>query len=192
MSGRVALGALLVGAGIVWLLAATDVVEVSFRTAVALLLVGLGVAIVLARGRSRLLLLLGVVVALAAVPAFLADEDVWSGGVGNATERPTREAELGPFRQAIGKLTVDLTAPALALDGAVIEASVGVGQLVVVVPADADVTVDAHVGIGSARALGRSENGVDVTLAAISGTSGRDEVDLEVDVGVGSLRVRER
>jgi hypothetical protein len=192
VSSRLALGAILVGAGIAWLLAAADVVELSYRAAVALLLLAIGLGIVLARGRSGVLVVLGLLVVLAAVPVFLVDDDVWSGGVGDATERPSARVELEPFVHAIGKLTVDLRSPALDLDGAVVEASVGIGELVVLVPEDVDVTLDAHVGVGNAEALGRTESGIDVDLRGISSTSGAEELDLVIEVGIGDVRVQQR
>jgi hypothetical protein len=192
VSGRLALAAILVGSGIVWLLAAAGVIELSYRSAVALLLLAIGLGIVLARGRSRVLVVLGLLAALAAVPVFLVDDDVWSGGVGDATERPSARAELEPFEHAIGKLTVDLRSPALDLDGAVVEASMGIGELVVLVPEDVDVTLDAHVGIGNAEALGRTESGIDVDLRGISSTSGAEELDLVLEVGIGDVRVQQR
>ena len=69
------------------------------------------------------------------------------------------------------------------------EASLGIGDLLVLVPADTDVTVDAHVGVGNIQALGREENGIDADLERISGTAGAQEVELELEVGIGSIRV---
>ena len=62
-------------------------------------------------------------------------------------------------------------------------------DLLVLVPADTDVTVDAHVGVGNIQALGREENGIDADLERISGTAGAQEVELELEVGIGSIRV---
>ena len=59
----------------------------------------------------------------------------------------------------------------------------------VLVPAETDVTVDAHVGIGNIQAFGREENGIDADLERISGTAGAQEVELDLEVGIGSIRV---
>lgn len=192
MSGRLALGALLVGAGVVWLLAATDVIDISYRTAIGLALLAIGLALVLVRRGVGLLVVLGILVAVAALPALLIDRDLLTGGVGKAIERPETRTELEPFRHGIGKLTVDLTAPDLDLDGATVEASIGIGELVVLIPDDTDVTVDIDVGIGNAEALGRTESGLGVGLSGISGTSGAQELDLELDAGIGNVRVQQR
>lgn len=192
MSGRVALGLLLVGAGTLWLLSRADVVELSFRTWIGVLLVGIGFAIALSSGHRRLLVLVGVILVLVGLPVFLVDEDLFDGGIGDATETPRTSADLEPYRQGIGKLTVDLTADGLPLDEETVEASLGIGELVVLVPSDVDYRLDAHVGVGNAEALGETESGVDVDLDRISGTAGRQEMTLELDVGIGNLRVDER
>jgi predicted membrane protein len=131
-------------------------------------------------------------VVLAGIPALLVDHDVFSGGIGEATETPMSSADLDTFRQGIGKLTVDLTTVGLDLDGETVEASVGIGELLVLVPPDTDIAVDAHVGIGNVQALGEEENGVDVDLEKISGTSGAQEVTLDLEVGIGNIRVEQR
>jgi hypothetical protein len=189
MTARVAVGVLLVGAGGLWLLSSAGIVDLSYRTSIGLLLIAIGAAIALVPGGHGLLVTLGVLVALIGLPALLTDEDVFSGGVGEALEAPSTRAEIIPFRQAIGKLTIDLTAPGLDLDGARVEGSLGIGELVVLVPESADVALELHVGIGNAEAFGETESGIDVDLDRLSGTSGTQELALELDAGIGNVRV---
>ncbi len=189
MRGRSALGLLLVGAGVLWALEVADVVDLAYATWIGLILIGIGFALALTRGRYGLLVLVGVLVVLAGLPALVVEGDVLEGGIGDAEEAPESSFELDPFRQGIGKLTVDLTDPALDLDGRTVEASVGIGDLLVLVPVGTDASVDAHVGAGNIDAFGENENGVDVRLTTISGTSGTQEVDLELEVGIGNIRV---
>ncbi len=192
MSGRIALGVLLLGGGIVGLLWAAGVVDPSYATLVGLSLIGIGLAIALTRGQHGVLIVLGILIALAGIPALLLDDDLLEGGIGEATERPETASDLEPFRQAIGKLTVDLTEPGLDLDGERVEASLGVGELLVLVPSDTDVTLDAHIGAGNIEAFDEDENGFDVDLESISGTSGSQELELRLDAGVGNIRVERR
>jgi hypothetical protein len=189
MSGRIAFGAVIVGAGVLWLLSEADVVDLSFTTWVGILLIGLGIAIALSRGSHRLLVVVGILVALVGIPALFVDDDLLSGGVGESTKRPETTADLEPFRHAVGKLTVDLTAPNLDLDEQTVEASVGIGELLVLVPEETDITVDAHVGVGNADVLGEEENGFDVDFSSISGTSGTQELTLDLEAGIGDIRV---
>lgn len=192
MSGRVPLGLVFLTAGLLWLLAVTDTVDLSYQTWIGVLLIVIGLAIALVPGRHGLLVLLGVLVAIAGVPALVVSGNVFSGGVGEQVEAPSTTAGLEPFRHGIGKLTVDLTSPDLDLDGASVEASIGIGELVVLVPPDTDVALDARVGIGNIEALGRSQSGIGISLDWISGTSGRAELDLEVNAGIGNVRVERR
>lgn len=189
MKGPGALGLILLGAGILWLLTAADVVDLSYTTWIGLLLIGIGLAIALIPGKHGFLVFVGILVVLAGVPALLVDGDVFQGGIGDEVETPRTRGDLEPFRHGIGKLTVDLTEPGLELDGATVEASVGIGELLVLVPLDTDVSLEAHVGVGNAQAFGEEENGVDVDLTTISGTSGSQELDLELEVGIGDVRV---
>ena len=189
MSGRAGLGIVLLAAGALWLLAATDVVDLSYRVGVGILLVVVGLAIALSRSHRGPLVLVGILVVLAGIPALFVDNDLWTAGVGDETVTPAATADLEPFEHGIGKLTVDLRAPGLQLDDETVVASLGIGDLLVLVPADTDVKVDAHAGIGNIEALGGSEDGLDVDLERISGTSGAQEVELELEVGIGSIRV---
>lgn len=189
MRGRVALGAVLLGAGVLSLLSATDVVDLSYPTWVGFVLIGIGVAIAFVPGRHPVLVVLGILVALAGIPALVADEKLFEGGVGDSVERPESSRQLEPFRQAIGKLTVDLTSPDLDLDEVTLEASIGIGELVVQVPDDTDVSLDIHVVAGNADGLGETKSGLDVDLTSISGTSGSQELDLKLDAGFGNVRV---
>jgi predicted membrane protein len=190
MTSRAGLGVVLLAGGALWLLAATDFVDLSYPVAIGILLILIGVVIALTPGRHGLLVLLGILVALAGIPALFVDSDLWDEGIGEAVERPESSSDLVPFEHGIGKLKVDLTAPGLDLDGETVEASLGIGDLEVIVPDDVDVDLDAHVSTGNIDAFGDEENGFDVDVAGITGTSGTQELVLELEVGIGNLRVR--
>jgi hypothetical protein len=192
MTSRAGLGIVLLAGGILWLLAATDFVDLSYEVAIGATLVLIGVAIALTPGRHTLLVLIGILVALAGIPALFVDTDVWDEGIGDAREMPESDVDLEPFAHGIGKLTIDLTTPGLDLDGENVHAKLGIGDLEVLVPADVDIDLDAHVGVGNIQAFGEEENGIDVDLSGLSGTSGSQELVLELDVGIGNIRVQVR
>ena len=84
----------------------------------------------------------------------------WNGGVGNRRIAPV-VLDAGPYdyRLAIGQLTVDLShAP---LDGRTVSvsATTKIGELAVVVPSEAAVTIDTHVGAGQSRSSGGTATG---------------------------------
>ena len=189
MTSRLAVGLVLLATGTLWLLSAADVVDLSYGAWIGVLLVVVGLAIALVPGRHGVLVVVGVLLAVAGIPALLVGPEVFRGGVGERIETPSEAAELDDFRQGIGRLVVDLTSPDLDLDEATVEASIGVGELVVRVPDDVDVTVEIRVGIGNAEAFGRTESGLGVTLERISGTSGSQELELDLAAGIGNVRV---
>jgi hypothetical protein len=192
MTSRVAVGAVLLATGVVWLLAALGVVELTYRAWIGIVLIAIGLTIMLLPGRHGTLVVLGVVVALAGLPALLVDGDVVAGGVGERTEIPASAAELETYRHGVGKLTIDLSSFAVDVERPLVRASVGIGELLVLVPSGSDVLVDAHAGIGNVELPEASRSGVDVDLeASVHGEIG-GEVRLELDVGIGSIRVEQR
>lgn len=189
MIRRVAFGAVLLGAGLVAVLALAGVVDLSYPTWVGVSLVVLGLAIATVPGGNGLLVVVGILIALVGVPALVVDPSLLDEGVGDAVAAPKSAADIEKFEHGIGRLTVDLTAADLPLDGVTVEARVGIGELVVLVPADTDVRFDIHVGAGHAEAFGKTEDGFDVHLDGITSTSGSQEVDLELEVGAGNVRL---
>jgi hypothetical protein len=191
MTSRVALGALLLGAGVAWLLSIADVLDLSYQTWIGLLLIAIGLAIALTPQHHGLLVVLGVVVLLAGLPALVVG-DVFTGDIGDAIEAPTTRAEIVPYEHGVGKLTVDLTSPGLSAEDLDVDAHVGIGELLVLVPNAPEVVVDAHVGIGNIDALGETEDGVDVNLDDRIPGSNSQEISLELDVGIGDIRIQRR
>ena len=189
MTSRVALGVILLGGGVVWLLSNAGVLDFSYQTWIGISLVAIGLAIAFTPGHHGLLTLLGILVILAGLPALVVG-DLITGGVGDAIEAPATPAELAKYEHGIGKLTVDLTAPGLADEDLDVEASLGIGELLVLVPGAADVTVDARVGIGNVDALGTQEAGIDVDVDEELPGAGEQEISLDLEVGIGNVRIR--
>ena len=191
MTGRVVLGALLLGAGGLWLLSNAGVFDLSYQTWIGLLLIAIGLAIALTPGPHGLLVVLGVAVTLAGLPSLVVGE-VFTGDVGEALETPATPAELIPYEHGVGKLTLDLTSPDLRVEDVDVEARIGIGELLVLVPDGVEIVVDAHVGIGNIDALGETESGVDVDLDSRIPGAGAPEISLELDAGIGDIRVQRR
>jgi hypothetical protein len=165
--GHVVLGAILVLIGVGWLLEALDVADVPWRFLLPAALIIVGVALVFgARTGSHgglvttgvaltvLVLLAGAIEVLVDVP--------FTGGVGDETYRPTTMVD-DEYRLGVGKLTVDLR-DAEALAGREIEASVILGELLVIVPPDVPLVVAAQSGVGEVVVLGQQSGGLTVQL----------------------------
>jgi phage shock protein PspC (stress-responsive transcriptional regulator) len=192
----VVLAVLLVGGGVAWLLDALDLVEVDWtdRLALGLVVVGVGLLIAAWRGRAWALVPVGLLFALLIVTAEALVVPV-DAGTGEQTEIVDTPAELARDHELFaGQLTLDLRdVPLSAGETATVEAAVGAGQLRVLVPEDATVTVDADVRIGEVASDGgpdANESGVGLDERfTLAGAARGPEIDLDLFVGFGSLEV---
>lgn len=191
MTNRIVLGALLLGAGALWLLSNAGVLDLAYQTWIGLVLIAIGLAIALIPGPHGLLVVLGIGVTLAGLPSLVVGE-VITGEVGEGLEAPATPAELVPYEHGVGKFTLDLTSPELLAEDVDAEARIGIGELLVLVPDAAEIVVDAHVGIGNIDALGETESGLDVDLDSRIPGAGAYEISLELDAGIGDIRIERR
>jgi hypothetical protein len=191
MRGSVALGGVLAALGVIWLLEATDTVDLDTGLWVGIVLVGIGVGVIAAPpgGARAILILIGVLVAL--IGGTLAATNVeFSGGIGERNESPTSLDELeDPYELGIGSLKLDLTQLDLDEDTTV-RAQIGIGELVVTVPAARRVSVDAELGVGDIQALGEEEDGFDSDLRTEEDRGVGPVLRLDLEGGIGSIRVR--
>ena len=115
----------------------------------------------------------------------------WNGGVGNRRVAPV-VLSAGPYdyRLAIGQLTVDLSKS--PLEGAAVEvsATTKIGELAVIVPPDAAVTIESHVGAGQSTIFGRDRDGLNVTDHVVdTPVNASGSLHLDLDVAIGQLTV---
>ena len=185
---RLVLGVVLLVLGVMWLLGVTNVVEVSPLPLLdgALIIVGLTLLVGARTGRHSGLIALGIVLTVVLAAASTFDIRL-SGGVGQRTFTPHSLADLDArYDLAIGQLTIDLRDVQVGSSIVVVEARVGIGELIVHVPA---VPVEAHgrAGLGQVTILGQDDSGFDVDLVVRSpqpsGTGGFLSLDLSVGVG---------
>jgi hypothetical protein len=201
--GRLILGLVLVGIGVIWLLEALDVVNVSFLAVLPAALIVIGVVLLVAArtGRHSGLIVLGIIITVILTIASSFDIRL-RGGVGDRTERPSTLAEVQrEYHLSMGQLTLDLRRLPLPAGAQVgITASVGLGQLTVRVPAlapgqpPADVQLVGHAGAGQVSAFGREANGLDATLRYPGGPTTRGgpetiHIFLRLSVGLGQIEV---
>lgn len=194
--GRLAVAVALVVAGLAALLDNLGVFDLNTRRLLALLLLVVGVALLVGAwwGTARWLIVIGALL----VPALLSMSIVDSfgfprrGPFGDRTWRPTSRAEVAkPFELGFGDLTLDLTRLPLSADATHVTADVGMGDVEVIVPTDADVTVSSRVGFGQLDVFGRRRDGGG--LRAIDHASGQDgagRLVLDIEDGHGDVTVR--
>lgn len=160
--------------------------------ALGLLLVVLG----LAGWRAGFVAFLATVLAIAALSSTVVPTGIQlSGRVGDATWAPTSIAADANYHLGVGDGVLNLSKlPTEGLSEARIPASVGMGELKVIVPAGLTVTVVGHVGLGEILLTGEdlvdtsSKSGSDVSRSVVVG-DGPTEVIVDAGVGIGQLTV---
>lgn len=199
--GRLTAGVLLVVLGVAWLLHRLEVVDLGVIEvlALALLVVGLGLLIGSWWGRSRGLILWGVLLTLvlavaSTVQTSVADAGVIaSSGVGERTWAPSTAEEIEPsYELGVGEATLDLSRTDFDGESIAVSARVGMGELTVYVPDDVDVTVDGTIRVGDMRLLDTTAGGVGTVSRTVADNVDDPEATLSVEarVGIGNLVVQ--
>jgi phage shock protein PspC (stress-responsive transcriptional regulator) len=158
--------------------------------AMGLLLVGLG----LAGWRAGFVAFLAVVLAITALSSTVVPTGIHAGGpVGDATWAPTSVTAGTNYHLGAGNAVLDLGGLATkGLSQARLPASVGLGELRVLVPQGLTVTVVGHVGLGEillpADAGNNGQGGMGVARSVVIG-QGPTEVVVDAGVGLGQLTV---
>ncbi len=163
--------------------------------ALALAVVGAGLVVGAWVGRSRGLIVIGLVLALATAAAVGVERvDTISKDRVDVTVRPTTLAALpASVKYGVGNATYDLRAIDFTNADVASALSIGAGEIIVIVPRDVDVTVAANVGVGQADLFGAGSGGPGVqrTVTDLGGDGrGGGALDLTLDAGVGHLEVR--
>lgn len=158
-------GGVLVLIGLIWLLERTGAIDMSVTAVLALATMQVGISLMLlARdGAHSGLVVLGTVLALLALLTAAAPFEGFQGGVGDRVIEMTSVDDIRPDHNlAMGKLTIDLRGIDDLETATSLSASVGMGELIVRVPADTEFSVEGRVGAGQIEILGRVTDGVGV------------------------------
>lgn len=183
-------------AGVLVALDLADVISLPSVVLFAVLtaIVGLGLVVGSVLGRARWLVVPGVLLALvtaatASVPTYA------SGQTGNTVWAPTSVASIATsYEWGAGDVTLDLT-PVAPTGRTPVKAGLGAGTLTVLLPPTARAVVNASVGVGSitmpdgsvSSGFGRH---TEQTLVGPSGPAAAGTFVLDLNVGVGELKVR--
>ncbi len=164
--------------------------------ALALAVVGLGLLVGAWYGRARSLVFWGALLALVTTVTSVAGHAVGampSRGV-DETVTVTQVGQLpSADRYGAGRVEYDLSGLDVAGGSVSMRSQIGFGEIVVVVPPDVDVTVDARAGVGGLSLFGRESGGVDDrvrrTDVGADGPGG-GSLALTLYAGFGHLEVR--
>lgn len=188
--GGITAGAVLVVLGGMAVAAAAGWIEPAFAdyVAAALATIGLGLVVGAFVGRSVALIVIGVLlIPLLFITRFIPFPI--EGKVGEFTYRPTTPAAVEEsYELGAGSLTLDLRALDLAAGQAVtVSTEVGAGEIIVRLPADVDVAVDASVGIGELRVFEWQRGGIGLDRTTETGPD--PQITLTAEAGFGSIRI---
>jgi phage shock protein PspC (stress-responsive transcriptional regulator) len=191
--GPPAVGLLIAGLGVVGLLDVATGWSIDWRIVLAAAAVVLGglIAAGAASGHrvgSVVLLALAVLAAFAIavavrVPLF--------AGIGDRTVNPTTYASVHSlYEQGIGNLDVDLSGVSFPAGETHVKSTLGIGDLVVHVPSDVTVQVDARASTGEVNLFGRIDSGTTVhDRVTDPGTDTTRVLVLDARVGLGQVEV---
>ena len=183
-----AVALVLLGWGVLSLLDVTGT-ELPGSAYPALALTTVGAVLVLAAwwGRGGGLILLGSLALLALSVTTVVDRV----DAPTRTLTPTSAAALPErWSWSAGDYTLDLTqVPATQLDGRDLRVESGVGRVRVVVPAEADVSTRASVGLGGIDLYDVERGGPGQELTAEVDGTGDTHFDLDVQLGVGAIEI---
>ncbi|WP_162605546.1 PspC domain-containing protein [Jiangella ureilytica] len=164
--------------------------------AVPLGIVAIGLLVGAWYGRSRGLIFLGILLSLALIPATWLSQWDFSD-VGDATYRYTTASQVPVDKQehGAGSILYDLSAVTLT-DGQTthLDVSQGVGELTIILPPDADVTVErASIGAGDITVFDESRDGAGVEYIGVvnngSDGPGGGRIVIHAEIGAGELVV---
>jgi hypothetical protein len=197
--GRLTLGVALLVTGSLVALDLAGVISVSavvvLASALAVTAAGLLVGALI--GRSRALIVWGIVLALVLIPLSAVPRGIdWNtgDGTGDRTYRVHTLADLQPeYSLGAGSLTLDLRAldPTTPTD---VDVSIGVGEVIVLVPPDVPTSANADVGIGQIDMPDEPQHGgFDIeqswTTPGDPPTAATGSFDLTLSAGMGSVTV---
>lgn len=194
--GLITLGAVLLTGAVTALLDRLGVIDVSAQTfpLVSLGLCAAGVIAGALVGRVWGPLALGAVAAVAFTGVSLLDVPL-EGGVGDRTVRPASAANLEyAYRLSAGKLVLDLSDVHVGATDEYVEASVGVGELIVIVPPGVVTVAYGSASAGDLDIFDRHEGGIrvdsSITGVPAGGADSAGRLLLDLGVGIGRIETR--
>lgn len=187
--GRLTLSAVILLLGVLALLDATGATDVQPEVALAaaLLLVGVGLVAGSFHGGSPGLVVLALLLA-AGLGVTAAARPTVQAGVGDRSWKPVGSAD---YRLGAGEATLDLRDVPTEGDAAYVTARLDVGHLIVLVPEDLRVELDASLDVGDLEVLGQErEDHRDVRERSAIGPPEARLVHLTAHLRAGQIEVR--
>ncbi len=179
--------------GTVWLLAATEAIDIDAVTVLAgaLGIVGIGLVVSSFFDRARGLIGLGAVIVVACTALSVIDVP-FRGGIGERTYRPERIEDVNStYQLAMGELELDLRfIDFTSTDRLDIELTAGIGEVRVLLPDAVGVEVRARADAGEVDLpQAPPADGIDVDERGVFGDTDDIVVVIDARVGLGAISV---
>jgi phage shock protein PspC (stress-responsive transcriptional regulator) len=143
-----------------------------------------------ARRRIVAAFAIGLVALLLATVAFAVRVPLFAG-VGARVDRPVDVVDVhSKYELGVGKLTLDFGDVSLPKGQTFVKATVGIGDLRVIVPANASVEVDGRVQAGQLRLLDERDSGTHVRAHVVDRTGSGRVLVLDARTGLGKVEVQ--
>jgi phage shock protein PspC (stress-responsive transcriptional regulator)/predicted membrane protein len=183
--GRLTVAVGLITLGVMAFVDNVGATEVEFRhyTGAAMTVIGIGLLVGSVFGRARGLIVLGVILTPVLLTSPIAELDF---GDTDVRYDVATVADIAPeYRLDVGQMVIDLTAVDFSGEEVTLDAEVGLGELVIVVPDDVAVEAYGEVAIGEVRVLGGTSGGLgEISLRrSAEGDNGTLTIDARVDIG---------
>ena len=194
-AGQVILGGVLVLVGLLWAAERADWVDLSATAVMALATVTIGVALMIRSfdGDHPGLIVFGFVTAALTALTAAAPFEGFQGSIGNRTVEVARVADLeADYELGAGSLVIDLRRLDWRQELDKVTVNVGIGELLVRVPPDVAVDVEARAGAGTVTILDEpSAEGilVDQTFKSADSNDEDRRLRIEANVLVGTVEV---
>jgi phage shock protein PspC (stress-responsive transcriptional regulator) len=195
VAARIAIGVVLLALAVGGFVAAAAGSAIGGGIVIGGLIIACGIGLVggAFRGGARWLIAPAIVLALPLTAVAATDLDL-SGTWGDKAFRPANVADVGDgYEMGVGSMKVDLRELQLPPGRTELPLKLGMGEIQVLVPDDMCVVTNGDISLGAADTGGGDEGGVDFEIEDDrTPDPGVDYVHLDVDLGIGELRVGDR
>lgn len=188
--GRLTVALGLISLGVMALLDNAGIADIRMRhyLGAAVTVIGIGLLVGSFAGRARGLIVLGVILTPGLLVSPIAEYDFDTTEVRYA---PLSVEEIsGDYTLDVGRMEIDLSA--VDFDGATVEldAEVGMGELIVIIPDDVAVEAYGEVAVGEVQVLGSNSGGLGEISLRRSAEGGNGELIVDARTDLGRVEIR--
>jgi hypothetical protein len=165
-------------------------IDIGQLTALALFIVGIGLIVGAWWGRSRLMIILGLLLIPLVLATSVVDFPLTQGIATGGYVSPRFANELDDLNYTFGNVTVDLSEYRFEEDAAQMDISMGVGSVDVIVPRRVYADVDVVARSGEASVFRSQDSGTEILIREIAGDpEAAQRLDLNISAGLASVNV---